>query len=217
MERSRLVKTLTSCLLLPLALFVQTAVADNTDSRQLKQQEQRYAICAALAEPQQRQQFTQKLLKLHRQNNPSVATDEQEKLVVQKITPFERSYREYSPQSKQKLFNKICLTENLKTDENFSGLQVSEFPHSLQNKIHIIATCALISNSYGLKKQAQKLTAANTLIIIAGGMNGKNQALQQLARIHQEVTNELKPLDKTELKDKFTTSCNQVKKMQNSQ
>ncbi|QKI88480.1 hypothetical protein [Thiomicrorhabdus xiamenensis] len=192
-------------------------MADSTDARQLKQQEQRYAICAALAEPQQRQQFTQKLRKLHQQNNPSIAADEQEKLVAQKIEPFERSYREYSSQSKQKLFDKICLNENLQTNENFKGLQVSELPESLQNKIHIIATCALISNSYGLKQQAQKLTAANTLIIIAGGMNGKNQALQQLAGIHQEVTNELKTLDKTQLKNKFTTSCNQVKKMQNTQ
>ncbi|MBO1923926.1 hypothetical protein [Thiomicrorhabdus sp. 6S3-12] len=217
MERSRLVKNLTPYLLLFSALFAQTAVADGTDSRQLKQQEQRYAICAALAETQQRQQFTQKLLTLHQQNNPSVPTDDRQKWVRQKIATFERSYHEYSPQSKQKLFGKICLTENLQTDENFKGLQVSELPESLQSKIHIIATCALISNSYGLKQQAQKLTAANTLIIIAGGMNGKNQALQQLARIHQEVTNELKSLDKTQLKNQFTTSCNQVKKMQNTQ
>lgn len=183
---------------------------------QLQQQAQNYAICAALGNETQQQQFIDKMVALLQKNMAEQKIDDKQlrQVSLAKITQLRNSYMDYSPQSRSKLFDKVC-SKPVTMDENFIGLQYQELPSTLQDKISTIASCALLSDSFGLKQQAKQLTAANTLIMIAAGLNGRNQALNQLTILHTQIIKELKTLPQEQIKGRFEQSCHEVQAMQN--
>ncbi|MBO1927463.1 hypothetical protein J3998_07715 [Thiomicrorhabdus sp. 6S2-11] len=189
----------------------------SSDKAELQQKAQNYAICAALSKGSEQQTYTDKLTALLKQQNTkqqkSYSDQQISELSTNKISELKRNFREYSEQSQNKLYGKLCR-DSLKMDENFVGLEFKELPLSLQQKMRSIATCALISDSLQLKQQAKQLTAANTLIMVAAGLNGRNQALSQLTELHNSIIEELKPLSEEQIKAQFNKSCSAVQQIQ---
>lgn len=199
-----------------------TAAASETaqttaEKAKIQQQAQSYAICAALSNPQQKQKFSDKLVTLLKKQNQKETKNYTNKqidtLSASKITELEKNFQEYSPASRQKLHDKLCQG-TFEMDENFVGLEFRELPASLQQKMRSIATCAVLSNSFQLKQQAKQLTAANTLIMVAAGLNGREQALSQLTELHDSIIEELKQLSEEQIKTQFKESCEAVKQIQ---
>ncbi|CAN8140503.1 conserved exported hypothetical protein [uncultured Thiomicrorhabdus sp.] len=193
------------------------AAQNNAEKAKVQQQAQKYAICAALSDKPEKQKFSNQLITLLQQQNPngdqSFSDQQINELSTKKITELEKNFQEYSSASRQKLHDKLCQ-ENLKMDENFVGLGFQELPPSLQQKMRSIATCALLSNSFQLKQQAKQLTAANTLIMVAAGLNGREHAMKQLTELHTKIIEELKQLPEEQVKAEFQTSCEAVQQIQ---
>ncbi|BBP46803.1 hypothetical protein THMIRHAS_21760 [Thiosulfatimonas sediminis] len=192
--------------------------ANTIEKPTIQQQTQMFAICAALGDSNQQQQFKEKLTTLLENENADKKQGLSQQQINQssanKIAILQRNYADYSSTSRELLFAKACQNDNFVMDENFTGLAIEQLPTNLQQKIRSIATCALISHSLQLQQQAQQLTAANTLIVIAAGLNGRNQALEELAELHNKIIAELKQLPEAQVKVQFEQSCGEVQKIQ---
>lgn len=193
------------------------AAQNNAEKAKVQQQAQKYAICAALSDKPEKQKFSGQLIALLQQQNQKenkAFSDQQiDELSTKKIADLENNFSEYSIASREKLHGKLCQGP-FKMDENFVGLSFQELPASLQQKMRSIATCALLSNSFQLKQQAKQLTAANTLIMVAAGLNGREHAMKQLTELHTKIIEELKQLPEEQVKAEFQTSCEAVQKIQ---
>ncbi|MBN2646427.1 MAG: hypothetical protein JXR44_01420 [Thiotrichales bacterium] len=201
---------------LSLSLFTsQTVYAQATNSH--SPELQRYALCAALSSNTQKNEFSQALIQVLQTAKIAPNSAQAKQQAEQRIQVLEQTFSVYPLTSKQKLFNRLCLDLQKPIDQNFAGLKIEEMPVAIQEKISLIAECALLSERNDLAAQAKQLTAANALIVIAAGINGKNQALIELKQVHQSLNETFGKLTPEQLQQRFTRSCNEVQALQNKQ
>ncbi|WP_319379569.1 hypothetical protein [Thiomicrorhabdus sp.] len=215
--RKLLAHSLLSALLLLLSPLAQSA--ESLTSQQ-KTELNRLAICGGISLNLNDEAVFKRYDAEIRKTLSSAMGDKSEaeiKAVSDRLTQtYSEKLKAYPTISQSKLFEKACRPENVKMDENFVGLRIGEFPKELQDKISDIATCAILSKQFGYQDQAKKLTAANLLIVVVGGLNGKNAAVNELRSLYRSTTQVTSILTPEQKKAQMEESCTRVKNYKNT-
>ncbi|MBF6056981.1 MULTISPECIES: hypothetical protein [Thiomicrorhabdus] len=198
-----------------LALLTPFAVSAANLTGAQKTELNRLAICSGISHNLNDAPMQKRFEKEIRETLGPAMADKPE-VDVQEVTDkltetYAEKLKAYPTISQSKLFEKACRPQEVKMDENFVGLKIGELPKELQEKISDIATCAVLSEQFGLKDQAKKLTAANLLIVVVGGLNGKNAAVQELRTLYRSTAQVTTILTPEQKKAQMEESCTKVK------